>query len=371
MVTITEQSTQATSKNKRHRKAETEVSYAATPLSSSRKEARLANSARVEKDKTSKPNQASLKMAKRLKPISGLLASLPKPIATQSSEFASFLLSRSIEFLHAYRRYKHHVNNPDVNPNFIHFTKFKLTCKAEYEDSTTFKSLAKQAANIIEEAKQSLRVRMVSIMKMELDGDILKLQTGFITELAKLLGYWVCYRRALDPDNQPPFSNAEGGEELLQDLFKQAPSELFTYLHARKKTFLSELIAPHSEMIKYIHNDSLTEVQKTTASEFLKSAASIIFPCIPDVTYLLFDKYVVNQNIEVAISRTEAFISNNKSTSITAATATAIDKEESVKPKQLVSLIKDTSVDILDNKIKDDIKASKKKKGKKRRKKRK
>ena len=371
MVTITEQSTQATSKNKRHRKAEMEVSYAATPLSSSRKEARLANSARVEKDKTSKPNQASLKMAKRLKPISGLLASLPKPIATQSSEFASFLLSRSIEFLHAYRRYKHHVNNPDVNPNSIHFTKFKLTCKAEYEDSTTFKSLAKQAANIIEEAKQSIRVRMVSIMKMELDGDILKLQTGFITELAKLLGYWVCYRRALDPDNQPHFSNDEGGEELLQDLFKQAPSELFTYLHARKKTFLSELIAPHSEMIKYIHNDSLTEVQKTTASEFLKSAASIIFPCIPDVTYLLFDKYVVNQNIKVAISRTEAFISNNKSTSITAATATAIDKEESVKPKQLVSLIKDTAVDILDNKIKDDIKASKKKKGKKRRKKRK
>ena len=82
MVTTPEQSTQATSKNKRHRKAETEVSDDVTPLSSSRKEARLANSARVEKDKTSKPNQASLKMAKRLEPISSLLASLPKPIAT-------------------------------------------------------------------------------------------------------------------------------------------------------------------------------------------------------------------------------------------------------------------------------------------------
>ncbi len=45
--------------------------------------------------------------------------------------------------------------------------------------------------------------------------------------------------------------------------------------------------------------------------------------------------------------------------------------EESVKPKQLVSLIKDTAVTVLDDKIKEDIKASKKKKKKKRRKKRK
>ena len=99
---------------------------------------------------------------------------------------------------------------------------------------------------MVDGAKQPLCVKMVSVMKMEFDRGILKLQKVFISELIKILGYWVCYRRVLDLDNQPTFSNAEGAEELPQYFFKSVDSELFIYLYANITSILSEPITPRS-----------------------------------------------------------------------------------------------------------------------------
>ena len=180
----------------------------------------MVNSSHINSNKASKPYQASLKTIKRLEPISSLLALLPNLLVTPTSDFVSVLLSKPIEVLHSAWRYKHRVYSPDFIPHTIKI-KFKLTCKAEYEGSTLFKSHAKQAAKIIKETKQSLRGCMVSVMNMELECEILNLQKGFISELLKLLSYWVCYCRAIDPDNQPPFSNNKGAEELLHVFFNQ------------------------------------------------------------------------------------------------------------------------------------------------------
>ena len=50
----------------------------------------------------------------------------------------------------------------------------------------------------------------------------------------------------MDPDNQPPFGNDKGAEELLQEFFKSARPELFKFLHTDKISFISELIFPRS-----------------------------------------------------------------------------------------------------------------------------
>ena len=101
MVISTEQTNLATSTKTRtcHDKMDFEDSVSF--LSQTRKETKISKLSRQnDKAETSEPNQTSLKMVKRLEPIAVLLSSLPKPLAKQTSEFASFLLSHAIEVRH-------------------------------------------------------------------------------------------------------------------------------------------------------------------------------------------------------------------------------------------------------------------------------
>ena len=145
-------------------------------LSQTRKETNIPKLSRQnDRSDTSEPNQASLRMAKRLEPIAVLLASLPKPLSKQTSEFASSLLSHSIEVRHCERKVNYHNNNPDILPSPIRF-KFKLTCKSEYEDTQNFKIQAAQSAKIMSDCKEAQRKIMISVMKMEYEGAIAKLK---------------------------------------------------------------------------------------------------------------------------------------------------------------------------------------------------
>ena len=77
--------------------------------------------------------------------------------------------------LHCKRRVDHHTSNHAICTSSIRF-KFNLTCKAKYEENEEFKTQRILANNILMETKKSMRDCMVSVMKMEKDGAIAKLQ---------------------------------------------------------------------------------------------------------------------------------------------------------------------------------------------------
>ena len=136
----TEQNTEATSTKKRSRDNENEGHTASvSTLKATRNEAKSSNSSRIHEKNNQKPNQASLKMAARLEPISDLLASLPKPLDQETKEFAIVLLYRSIEVLHCSKKVEYFKANPSFLLTSIRF-KFKLNCKAEHEDHNTVTS---------------------------------------------------------------------------------------------------------------------------------------------------------------------------------------------------------------------------------------
>ena len=91
------QTTPATDKNKRQREKYNEIKDSITPLSTTMKEAKISKKSRLSENSNPKPNQAILKMEKRLESIAALLVSLPKPLADQTSLLASNLLSKAIE----------------------------------------------------------------------------------------------------------------------------------------------------------------------------------------------------------------------------------------------------------------------------------
>ena len=63
-----------------------------------------------------------------------------------------------------------------------------------------------------------------------------------------LLEYWVCYTKATNPDNLPPFNNQEGEEVSLQQYFYiKADDECFEYLHSNKNDFIQGFIKPRIE----------------------------------------------------------------------------------------------------------------------------
>ena len=256
MTNSTEQTSTAASTKKRDRNDSEETEDPVNFLSQTRKEAKLSKQSR-QKD-SSEPNQASLKMAKRLEPIEALLATLPKPLAKLTSDYATTLLSHAIEVRHCERKVNYHNENPAILPSPIRF-KYKLACKPEYEDTSEFKTQATLSSNIMHKCKQDLRVCMIAVMEMELSGAINKHQKTFVEGLLELFSYWICYLKACDPENCPPFSNDKGAEVLLQMFFKGAPSEIFEYLHSDKDSFLKKIIIPRADSIKYIHDEDLTE----------------------------------------------------------------------------------------------------------------
>ena len=131
---------------------------------------------------------------------------------------------------------------------------------------------------------------MISVMEMEYEGVISKLKKKFVEGLIELFSYWICYYKACDPDNNPPFSNDEGAEILLQLYFKEAPPEIYEYLHSDKATFIKNLIAPRAERITYIQNEDLCEDTISTAESFKKKAAESTFPHILEVSFILLKK---------------------------------------------------------------------------------
>ena len=169
-------------------------------LSATRKEAELAKKSRPKDNSISKPNHASVKMAKRLEPISDLLESLPKPLSKQTSEFATKLLSKAIDVRHCEKKVTFHNNNPAILPTPIKF-KFKLTCKSNYEENSIFKVEAARSAIIMDETCQSLRECIVRVMEMEYSGAIINLQKCFIEGILELLSYWICYHKGCYPEN--------------------------------------------------------------------------------------------------------------------------------------------------------------------------
>ena len=140
MSNTSEQNTEATSMKKRSRDNKNEDHTASvSSLKTTWNEAKLSNSSRIHEKNSQKPNQASLKMAARLEPISDLLALLPKPLDQETKEFAMVLLSRSIEVLHCSKKVEYFKANPSFLLTSIRF-KFKLNCKAEHEDHNTVTS---------------------------------------------------------------------------------------------------------------------------------------------------------------------------------------------------------------------------------------
>ena len=97
MTNFPEQTSDATSMNKSQSAKSSDNSAL---LSNSRKEAKLSNDVRDKDDSKSDVFALSKKKAKRLEPISGLLALLPTPLSEQTKELALTLLSRLIEHLH-------------------------------------------------------------------------------------------------------------------------------------------------------------------------------------------------------------------------------------------------------------------------------
>ena len=161
-------------------------------------------------------------MAKRLEPIEALLATLSKTLGKLTSDYATTLLSHAIEVHHCEWKVNYHNDNLSILPLPIRF-KFKLTCKSEYEETQRFKTQAAQSAKIMSDCKEAQRNIMISVMEMEYEGAISKLKKKFVEGLIELFSYWICYYKACDPDNNPPFSNDEGAEILLQLYFTEAP----------------------------------------------------------------------------------------------------------------------------------------------------
>ena len=253
----------------------------------------------------------------------------------------SSLLSKSIEVIHCNQRVKSHLANTTFLPRSNRFD-FKLTCKPEYEGNKVFKEQAAESKDIIEKAQKSLRECIGNVMDMELQGTILKLKNEYINGLLNLFECWVCYTKATDPDNVPPFNNHEGAEVLLQQYFHtKADDECFEYLYSNKNDFILGFIKPRIERISYLKNKNITPEELEKADNFKECVSLNVFGHIKKISSELLKKYNDNLNKDEAIQRTEALIRNRKSSTATEATANAIEKEDSIKAQNMMSLIDD------------------------------
>ena len=338
-------------------------------LKTTRNEAKTANLARVNESQPRKNNQTCLKMETRLEPIKDLLASLPSPLNLETKKFATLLLSKSIEVLHCDRKVKYHEANPSFLPSSCRF-KFDLNCKVEYEDNTKIKTQQALAKNILETTKQSLRTCIVNVQKIEREGAIAKLKSEFIKGLVTLFEYYVNFNKFANPAIKPPFENEEGAEVLLQEYFHSADQAIFDYLNSDKNDFITKVVKPRSERITYNTNVETTTEQLATAKTFISTTSAEIFPHIRTISVDLLKKYVDNLNRKEAETRTEALVKNRNTASMTAATAEAIEEEESVKPATLINLIDDrtkVAIDKENNKTNKKANKNKNKKNKRKR----
>ena len=225
-------------------------------------------------------------------------------------------------------------------PTSIRF-KHELTCKAEYEDNEIYITQRTITKNIIEHAKQDCCKSMVIVMEMELKGAINKLHEDFVNGLYALFECYSNYYKYAYPENAPPYSNEEGAEILLQKFFESADESIYIYLNSNKQDFTTKHIATRHNRVNYGASDTFTAEEHKLCEKFIKVATDNIFLHITPVTVDLKRSYIDGLNKKEAESRTEALIQNRNTSSITTATAEALEEEDNVEPEKLVSLIDD------------------------------
>ena len=186
---------------------------------------------------------------------------------------------------------------------------------------------------------------------MELDGAAKKLRKSFVNGLLALFKCYVNYYRYAKPKLSPAFNCEEESEILLSEFFKtlKPDDELFTYLQSTKKDILESQVSSRSHRVTFFQDETIPEEQAATSDEFVKTTSALVFPNIRKISSGLLNAYVDNLNEKEAESRTEALRKNRDTTSLTQATADALEKEKSVEPKVMVSLI-DDRIDAVANK---------------------
>ena len=337
------QNTTATSSKKRQRDKRNERNTTSGPsLKSTRNEAKSSNSSRLKEKESDEPakKDAFQKQEERLAPIQSLLASLPEPFDVESKAFASNLLSQAIQVIHCNRRLEYHEKNPSFIPSSIRF-KHKLTCKVEHEENDIFITQRALSKKILDNAIQELRQCMVKVMKMEQEGAIFKLQELYVTGLHALFNCYSNYYKFAYPDNATPYTNEEGAEILLQKFFEEADDSIYEYLHCTKVLFTNKHITSRHNRVEYGASDTFTPEQNQLCDTFCDVAKKEIFHSILPITVGLKKSYIDELNKKEAISRTKALIKNRNTTSITASTAEALEKEDNVQPENLRALIDD------------------------------
>ena len=333
-----EQNTKATSNRKRPHNKDKEVSkMTVSALKRTRLEAKTSNPDRIFGDNILAPNQYNAKMEARLAPLQGLLASLPNPLDKETKKFASALLSKAIEVLHCKRKVDYHEKQTAYLPKPIRF-KFQLETKPEYEDNQDFIEERASAKIILNECIQSQRKSMVKVMTWELEGAIKKLHKEFVEGLEKLLIIWINFYKFADPDNMPPFTNEEGTEALLQLFFEQSDDSLFSYLKTTREIFKT-ILENRASRSNYNSTISRTTEEINATDKFLFDTSSKVFPQVRKISIELLNDYTRQLNEKEAETRTEALIANRDTTSITTATASALENEEKLSPQNMITFV--------------------------------
>ena len=283
-------------------------------------------------------------MDKRLKPIENMLASLPKPLASQFKSFASSILSRKIEIIHFEKRTHFYESTPTFFPSSTRF-QFELSCKEEFKDNNEFIALKEKAKNIVEETKKALRETIISVQKIEEEGSKTLLRQEFIKGLLDIFELCSLYTRTAVKEVSPPFDDKDSSELLLHRFFSlhcANNAQFFNYLHIDKKDMLIT-IKTRQQKIKWLQDDhnNTTEEMDVKIDSFYTLAETQCFPIIEQITIDLLKHYLKQLNEEEAVQKIEALQKNKAARSITAEVASILTTEPSLNPIQMREFIDD------------------------------
>ena len=118
---------------------------------------------------------------------------------------------------------------------------------------------------------------MVSVMKMEKDGAIAKLQKIFVNGTLELFELWINYYKYESPEDAPKIDNKEGAEVLLQFYFKRAPDKMYEYLRTTENHFISKHISKREDCITFTSDSELSEAEIENTKQFITSISNKVF----------------------------------------------------------------------------------------------
>lgn len=316
----------------------------APALKRTRKEARSTNLFRVKWRQNDNPNQnpgkTQAKMAKRLEPIHGLLASLLKPIACQMEKLAVSILSQVIEVIHCERRTHFHEKTPSFFPSSIRF-EFDVTIKKEFESNKEFIDLKSKAKEIIDETKDSLRATIISYQKIEEKGAKDKVLSKFIEELRLVFTNYSGYIRTSLKKLCPPYDNDAASELLLQQFFNNHCAnniEYYKFLHIDKKEIM-KIMDKQRKRINFLYKNTNSTESIIQSNAFIMHVENNFFPHINEVSFELVEKYILACDEEEALAVCDAMQKIESQRSITKETCDALTQEKSIDPPLMTSLI--------------------------------